>query len=275
MASRQVSDDTALIMDAIQASNMNIARDIASIKYEISAVSKDMHFIKNEMASIKNSLHKVESKQRDLGTRIDGVEEKVFNFGDQFESVNNEIYSISYENDKMHDKMQQLERQIEMIERDKLKNSLRIFGLEELENENLVSEVKSKVLSIVGDEFNTGVVYARRAGDQKDQERMVIAKLCDFDTKLKLFQCRDELRKKGLRISNDLTYNQRQELKNLNARGYRGYYINGELHKERKTELHENGGTRVFRRAQRKQYDPVIGQHMEASQSDFVPTIDK
>ncbi|KAH3795533.1 hypothetical protein DPMN_149088 [Dreissena polymorpha] len=65
--------------------------------------------------------------------------------------------------------------------------------------------------------------------------------------KFKLFKYRDMLRAKGIRISNDLSYLQRQQLKEVNKKGLVGYFKNGELCTKRKSD-----NSRIYHRAVRQ-----------------------
>ncbi|KAL4231347.1 hypothetical protein ACF0H5_008926 [Mactra antiquata] len=252
MSSRKVSEETALIISTFQESNANLAKDIATIRNELTTLSKEMILIKNKMVSMKDSVQTIECRQYDLETRVDNIEGRINHCNEAYDSLKDELYAMSYENDVLYDKINPLGKQMEMLQMDKLKNSLRIFGIAEHKDENLMVEIQDKVLSAENDKLNKTISYAKRVGNNTDQDRMIIAKFDDYNTKMKLFQYRNELRSKGIRISNDLTYNQRQELKKWNSTGYRGYYVNSVLHKDKKPEFIESGKSRIFKRASRK-----------------------
>ncbi|KAL4217236.1 hypothetical protein ACF0H5_023687 [Mactra antiquata] len=280
MSSRKVSEETALIISTIQESNANLSKDIATIRNELTSLSREMILIKNEMVSMKDSVQTIECRQYDLETRVDNIEGRINHCNEAYDSLHDELYAMSYENDVLNDKINQLGKQMEMLQMDKLKNSLRIFGIAEHKDENLMVEIQDKVLSVIddaeNDKLNKTISYAKRVGNNTDQDRMIIAKFDDYNTKMKLFQYRNELRSKGIRISNDLTYNQRQELKKWNSRGYKGYYVNGVLHKDKKPEIIESGKSRVFKRASRKNDEHTNYQQMEVqSQSTVINDIDQ
>jgi hypothetical protein len=79
------------------------------------------------------------------------------------------------------------------------------------------------------------IASARRVGkgDVKNN-RMVIVTFTLPEVKFDLFKYRTELRNCGIRISNDLSFSQRQQLKELNQRGWSGYFKNGTLIKRAK-----------------------------------------
>ncbi|KAL4237711.1 hypothetical protein ACF0H5_002425 [Mactra antiquata] len=65
------------------------------------------------------------------------------------EALSNDMHAASYENDVITDRLQQLEKQIENLEMDKIKHSLRIFGLEEDKDENLSTKINDCVLNVI------------------------------------------------------------------------------------------------------------------------------
>ena len=69
---------------------------------------------------------------------------------------------------------------------------------------------------------------------------MVIVKFANTENKFELFKHRVVLRQKKIRISNDLTYIQRQQLKEAKQQGYNAYFKNGELHKSQKENTEGN-----------------------------------
>jgi hypothetical protein len=76
---------------------------------------------------------------------------------------------------------------------------------------------------------------------------------------------RDKLRDKGIRVSNDLTYMQREQLKALNRQGKSGYYKNGDLYIRSDNKQTENvpGNQRTVRQARHRQNDS--GDNMETA----------
>lgn len=80
------------------------------------------------------------------------------------------------------------------------------------------------------------------------------------DDKFKLFKYRDHLRTAGIRLSNDLTYLQRQQLKELNNRGLRGYFKNGKLvtYKPNQPTRQQTDSNRRFVHANRHSYASVV-----------------
>ncbi|KAH3701756.1 hypothetical protein DPMN_076751 [Dreissena polymorpha] len=71
---------------------------------------------------------------------------------------------------------------------------------------------------------------ARMIGEEKDDEpRIVIVKLKYSNQKFEIFNHRDALRKKGKRVSNDLSFLQRQQIKKAKRCGLEAYFMDGKL----------------------------------------------
>ena len=82
---------------------------------------------------------------------------------------------------------------------------------------------------------------------ENDDTRMVLVQFSRSNYKFKLFKYRDTLRVKGIRISNDLSYLQRQQLKEVKKKGLIGYFKNGQLCTKRKSD-----NSRIYRRTVRR-----------------------
>ena len=73
------------------------------------------------------------------------------------------------------------------------------------------------------------MISARKVGQTGKGPRLVIAKFKDAHDKFELFKYQTKLRENAIRISNDLSFFQCKELKELNSRGLQGYFKNGKL----------------------------------------------
>ena len=94
------------------------------------------------------------------------------------------------------------------------------------------------------------IINITRVGKyNSSKSRMVVVKFANAYSKSKIFASRDQLRAKGIRVSNDLTQFQRQKLKELSQRGIFGYYKNGILHQR---EPKSNTNSRTFVHAKRR-----------------------
>ncbi|KAH3839257.1 hypothetical protein DPMN_112683 [Dreissena polymorpha] len=141
-----------------------------------------------------------------------------------------------------------IETQLNIIKSDRLKCSLRLFGLQvtETNEQELLALVANEVLDVTEESDSldiTSVVSVRRIGEKQewqaredvdderkhDDTRMVLLQFSRSNDTFKLFKYTDTLRFKGIRISNDPSHLQRQQLKEIKKKGLIGYFKNGEL----------------------------------------------
>lgn len=103
---------------------------------------------------------------------------------------------------------------------------------------------------------------------------MVIVEFANHDDKYKLFAHRDNLRAKGIRISNDISYIKRQTLKDLRKKGLTVYF-KGEKLVIVNQPNQDVIQTRIFKRAsrpsdkpaQQRQENSVSGTDMETNEN--------
>jgi len=102
---------------------------------------------------------------------------------------------------------------------------------------------------------------------------MVIIKFASTIIRSNIFGSRDQLRAKGIRVSNDLTKFQRQKLKELSKRGIIGYYRDGVLY-QRNAKKYPND--RTYAHAQRRGNQPmeVVGDDFHAHEPDGTSQVD-
>jgi hypothetical protein len=82
---------------------------------------------------------------------------------------------------------------------------------------------------------------------------MMLVRFRNYKDKYKLLEGRERIRSLGIRIANDLTYTQRQELRKLKNQGIFAYYKNGKLYKQpHNTPSSDYQSSRTFVRASRR-----------------------
>ncbi|KAL4240011.1 hypothetical protein ACF0H5_000806 [Mactra antiquata] len=93
-----------------------------------------------------------------------------------------------------------------------------------------------------------------------NKPRLVIVTFNDPDDKFKLLKYRDNLRAAGIRLSSDLSYLQRQQLKEVNNRGLRGYFKNGKLvtYMPNQSNRQQTDNNSTFVHANRQSYAGVV-----------------
>jgi len=102
---------------------------------------------------------------------------------------------------------------------------------------------------------------------------MVIIKFASIFIKSNIFGSRDQLRAKGIRVSNELTKFQRRKLKELSKRGIIGYYRNGVLYQREATQYPTD---RTYAHARRRGNQPmeVVGDYLHAHEPDGTSQVD-
>jgi len=241
------SEDTLMILNAIEKTN----DELASIKSEVASVRNEVRGLKDNIDNINTKLNDVEYSQKKLGEDIDDIKARVSEIEYCTAVINDDLSALSIQDEVNSDRLSKLEAYINKAESDKVKCSLRIFGLSERESDEcpLEAVVEKDVLRYP--KYATSpLISARRVGSFDDGEpRMVVATFKSFSDKAKLFEWRDKLRENNIRISNDLTYYQRQQLKDLKSRGLRGRFEYGKLVHVPMTSINKG---RVFKRANRQ-----------------------
>lgn len=235
------------------------------MKEHIKGVRDEVLSVKSEMVSIRATVDKIESTQNHMKGRLDELEERIGNTQYDHDVLVSDIGSMSMHHEQHEECLDSIEQQLNIIESNRLKNVMRIFGLPETEsNESeLKSLIKEKVLNNAANEEtfdDDTIMSARRIGvnnqqlnhDYNNPARMVIVEFTRSKDKFTLFKYRDKLRESGIRLANDLTYIQRKQLKDARDKGLNGYFKNGKLHTYVKPSSTTAGiATRVFRRALR------------------------
>ena len=170
-------------------------------------------------------------------------------------------------------RLETIEKQIEMLEMDRLKDSLRLFGIDE--HDDNIKPIKTIIHDKVFTKMDpddrldiNAVLHARRVGNKHgDNIRVIIVKLRNPEDKFTLFKYRNILRQDGIRLSNDLTYTQRQTLNTVKKNGIHGYFKGNKLITYSKPQRPE--GDRIFRRAFRPSTRPNTG-----ATNDVMDTVD-
>ena len=239
------SSDTEAILHAINESNVAIKTDLGILKQNVTDIKSDLSEMKTELNTVKHKVVKVESNQKVLNCKISDLEQRMNSAEIERDNTRVDMSSISMHLDREYDRLEMIEQKLLMMESENVKCSLRIFGLQENENQNtnLEEVIESSVFNEMdeNERLTAANISAKRVGNAKP--KMVIAEFDKLENKLKLFKSRDALRKKGIRISSDLGYMQRQIIKRENDIGFRAYFKNGKLFRSRKEPPKQSGNT--------------------------------
>ena len=253
------TEDTQLILNAIAETNAEIGLikgDVIQIKEDVVNVTSKLQKLNSEINTVKHELSNIQLMQSTFDSRLGDMGEHINHLQYQSDGFNEEFATLSTYDEKHHERCELIEQQLNLMEAERLKCSLRIFGLEETESPDnkLKLVVDEKVLSVADANDNydeSTIIDAKRVGNQgKSKTRLVIVSFKSEHDKLNLFKYRDKLRQIGIRVSNDLSYMQRQQLKHLNRRGLAGYFKGGKLITYQKS--NNDNTSRVFMQAKRK-----------------------
>jgi hypothetical protein len=216
------------------------------------------------MNSIRERLDTVEDCQKITTEKVNKLDNTMYNFEYSHDIVVDDIDALDMKFEKHCEMCDQLADQVDKLEAEQRKNSIRIFGLIEQydeTDETLKSLIRKSVLDVACPDINIDdkdIMFAKRMGRQDNElSRMVLVKLADFNTKLNILKGRESLRKFGIRVANDWTIRQQNTLKSLKAKGQRGYFKGGRLHIIPSTNENDSTGiqngvqTRVFKRVNR------------------------
>ena len=265
------TEDTQIILNALEKTNA----EMRAIKEEVIGVRSEVKTLKDDISSIKLNIADINEGQAVLKISIEDMEKRIDDIELQNETIYNDIGSMSMRNEIDHDRLNKIDSHINNLESEKVKCSMRIFGLQENEsNSSLNSLINDELLSLTNGEYTESVIVSsKRVGSASNgNPRMVIITFQSPDVKFKLFSLRNELRDRQIRVSNDLTFYQRQQLKDLNAKGLSGYFVKGKLVTYRKGNVNGNRRNRVFVHANRpsaRNIAPMETVHEEAENGNL------
>ena len=130
-----------------------------------------------------------------------------------------------------------LELEIERLNTAQISANMRIFGLDVKlgDSENCAKQkVIKHVLNKACPDYDWVAEDIKRvqviSSPDSDKFPLVIVHFRFDDDKFRIYRGREELRKYGLRVGDDLTYRQRQKIKKLKEQGSTGYFYKGKMH---------------------------------------------
>ncbi|KAH3839083.1 hypothetical protein DPMN_112505 [Dreissena polymorpha] len=249
-----MNPDTQYIVNTMAAYNKQTNDSIAVIGAEIQAVRHDMQWVKQELNDMNCKINNIEARQHSMGKHIQSVETKFDDIDIEHQKLRTEFEEVAHMLDRDSSDLCDITKRLENLEGAEIRNSFRIFGLQDDENE---TSDKTK-LKFASDIYNVAypndslqgdaLIDIKRVGKfSPNTPRMVLAKFKTFDIKAALFKIRDQLRVKGIRISSELTQFQRTKVRELHQRGINAYFKNGVLYQRQ-----ESVENRVTLQARRK-----------------------
>ena len=215
------------ILNAIYTTSSELKSDIKTVKSDICIIKSEMESMRLTCTELKNKTRNIEVKQTILEKRLDNAVSEIKYARENREMMQLDIDAVQHIVDVNADCVNSVEDRFEKMELKSKKSNMRIFGLNEMLNENdeglLKENIIEKVLKVACPSTNwseNNLVEAFRIGEASpDQPKITIVKFAEFTDKVKMFKSRDILRESGIRISDDLTDKQRLKLFELKKKG--------------------------------------------------------
>ena len=237
-----LSENEQVLFDAIEASESRVLSEIQEVKGDIKTMKSEIRYVKNECMKMKEEVEIVKQKQLGCEKHIRSMYKDIKNIQSENETMQLDIDQLNDNFEEKFTLMTDLEDQIDRLERESRKSTMRIFGLTEKEGEtssDAKQVVIDNVLKVVCSEENWSpddMQRAYRAGNaDSTQPRMMIVTFRYSDDKYRIYDGREKLRENGIRISDNFTIRQRQKLKDLKQKGYTGYFYKGQIYTRTKS----------------------------------------
>lgn len=251
------TEETEMILRAITESTHRTTMDLNEVKEELKSMRNDLAGVKSNISSIKSKLKTVEDISNKNDHRLCKLEEDIANNWHNEEVLQSDIDAIDTKVEAQRDYIETLENKIDRLEAEQRKNNARIFGVNELVGEDTKQIVHDKIIKLLSPTTNFSescIEHAKRIGKAANgQSRAILVSFRCFEDKMKLFSGRNELRKRGIRVANELTSRQWEQMKNYKQRGITGYFKNGKFFRTYHDDTDQpRGNQRVFKQAVRQ-----------------------
>lgn len=269
--------DMDTILAAIKESESKLMSQMTFLQNDVAGIKQDLLSIKAEQDCFRSQLNQIKQKHETLCSDIQNTDRLVEKCQQVTENVQLDVEWVSNCLDQQSDTVSFLQKEVERLNQKNISNNMRIFGLRfdsNLDRGGLVRLVIDKVLKVACPSFSWSSddiksVRVVRQGNQA-QPPIVIVSFRHDDDKLNVYRGRADLRKVSIRVGDDLTYSQRQELRQLKlSEGKTGYFYKGQL--QVRAVSNDEPSQREFRRAVRKVPDPS---HQPQLNTDQVLVVD-
>ena len=250
--------DMDILLKAIKDSETNLMTQMLQVQADISGLKNEVASVKNDQAAMRTDLHTVTEKQKAIERDLLVTNTK----GDKLqyitETVQADVEYLSSKTSAHDEKLSDLKTNIEHLNRRAIASNMRVFGLpldEPTSGIDLKNAVINGVLKVAcpSEKWVPDDIKNVRVFQSNDSETpLVIVTFRHDDDKFRVYEGRDELRKKSIRVGDDLTYEQRKTLIMVKSRGQNGYYFRGELRIRPDNGTKDTGKQREFLTAARK-----------------------
>ena len=206
-----------------------------NIMEKFDLLTSEVNKLSDEIKSVKTSLNNVVTSVGELTTEVHSLQDKVSTIEGKQETLSLDCIANTENLSVILERVIALETTFERQEQYSRRENVILHGVRESEN-----ETKDGMRKKVSDIFNSNVTSKhwreedflrahRLGGSGPNKDRPIIIRFIHFFDKLKVMRAREELHKAGMKVADDLTIYQRNELKKLRDRGLRGYFRGGKL----------------------------------------------
>ncbi|KAL4240398.1 hypothetical protein ACF0H5_001189 [Mactra antiquata] len=239
--------------------------EVRSVNRSITEIKTELSTLKDNQEHLRSELIETKQNQENFESRLNIVEQKVSHISDWSDTLDIDCEHIMNTVESKTSKISQLEDDIEKLNIKSIETSMRVFGLNSAANEDttyLKSMIIDKVLNVSSpntkwssDDIMNVHMIKNSHTDSNKYSPLYIVKFRFYEDKARVYGGRENLRKNGIRVGDDLTYKQRNKLKSLKLMGKTAYYYKGELcyrpdRQVNEENFNDNGG-RVFKKATR------------------------
>ena len=230
---------------------MTFLKGLKKVESDIRSIEAEVSKMQLSQAQIETDISKVNEKQTNFEKRIKGFENDVKSSIGENEVLTLDIDGLHEQLDYKDTLIENLDQDVERLERYSRRDTIRVFGLMERVNEgydNIKQYVIDSVLKLACPDVEWNeedIVRTHRVGYKSESDsinennengdddgvktRTLLIKFLHWDNKMKVLKGREALRDVGIRIGDDLTRRQSKTLQDLSVRGKYGYYYRGEL----------------------------------------------
>ena len=188
-----LSDSESAILTAIKESEARELDEIRDVKSKINDVKQELAEVKSECVKTKQDINGLKSMQLTMDSDIKTLQSDVKYFDENRHTMQLDIDDLNERFESKLELLDDLARNVEHLERESRKSTMRVFGLPENENVNpevlkaLVAEKVLKAACPHKDWEPDDMIRAFRAGKATDdQPRMVIVTFRYSDDKFRI-----------------------------------------------------------------------------------------
>ena len=196
-----------------------------------------------KMTEMAVEMKKISSEVVHISQKLSDVERELNTIRNKMEAHEAAIDSLEDERDDINRALKEVEERLEEREVRDRRDNILLHGVHEaegIEHENCEETFVNTVNAVLPEPITVkDIVRAHRIGKYASgKSRPLIAKMTRSADKLAILRKRDDLKKKGLGVSGDLTVKQREELRQARSDGYFAFFKGGKLHTEERRPQH-------------------------------------